>query len=129
MTSTKMTELRRALEASWDDMTSYLGVMEDGNPSLGQCYPTSRVMQMFFPLLEIVEGEVRLGDKIDKHFWYVVEIDGELYHIDLTWQQFKPGSYVHTFKIRDSDTLNDSEETIYRCKLLKKRVSKYLGDN
>jgi len=32
--------LREALEASWDARTSYGGVWEEGNPALGQCYPT-----------------------------------------------------------------------------------------
>lgn len=37
--------LREALEASWDEKTSYLGVKEKGNPALGQCYPTFRVVR------------------------------------------------------------------------------------
>ena len=121
-----MIQLRRAMEASWDSATSYLNVVEVGNPALGQCYPTSRVLQMFFPNLEIVEGEVRLGEQIDKHFWNAIEIEGELYHIDFTWQQFKPGSYVHSFKIRDKKTLNEGKQTIERCELLKTRVMAYM---
>jgi hypothetical protein len=34
--------LREALEASWSARTSYGGVWEEGNPALGQCYPTAR---------------------------------------------------------------------------------------
>jgi hypothetical protein len=53
-----MLELREALEASWDEATSYGCVSEAGNPALGQCYPTSWVVQQFYPEVEIVEGEV-----------------------------------------------------------------------
>lgn len=37
--------LRQALEASWRPETAYLNVEEEGNPALGQCYPTSRVIE------------------------------------------------------------------------------------
>ncbi|MBC7546228.1 hypothetical protein H7171_00605 [Candidatus Saccharibacteria bacterium] len=42
-----MLKIREALEASWDEKTSYLAVKQEGNPALGQCYPTSRVVQHF----------------------------------------------------------------------------------
>ena len=41
--------LKCAVEASWDHLTSYQGVLEFGNPALGQCYSTSRVVQWFYP--------------------------------------------------------------------------------
>jgi len=52
--------LREALAASWSARTSYGGVREEGNPALGQCYPTARVVQHFLPRSEIVKGT--LGD-------------------------------------------------------------------
>jgi hypothetical protein len=60
--------IREALEASWDHKTSYLGVNQKGNIALGQCYPTSRVVQHFFPETEVVKGKVRNGNKIEVHF-------------------------------------------------------------
>ena len=40
-----LASLAIALEASWDHLTAYRGVVCAGNPALGQCYPTSRVVQ------------------------------------------------------------------------------------
>ena len=63
-----MTELLEALEFSWKYDTASLQVFEEGNPALGQCYPTSRVIQFFFPDVEITEGEVWTGKSLEKHF-------------------------------------------------------------
>ena len=58
MTKVDLPHLREALEASWGEKTSYLAAKKAGNPSLGQCYPTPRVIQHFFPETEIVKGKV-----------------------------------------------------------------------
>jgi hypothetical protein len=126
-TKVSMLELREALEASWDAATAYGGVSEAGNPALGQCYPTSRVVQHFYPNVEIVEGEVWTGKSVEKHFWNVLIAEGNEYHIDLTWRQFSPGSAVCTFRIRDRETLGDSLPTVERCDLLRDRVVSYLA--
>src|SRR3990167_10171322 len=112
-----MTLLREALESSWDSKTAYLEVSERGNFALGQCYPTSRVVQFYFPETEIVEGQVWTGKKMEKHFWNVIEINGEEYHIDFTWQQFPVGSLVRSYKVRNRDALGDSLKTIKRIEL------------
>ena len=122
-----MIQLREALEASWDAKTSYLAVSVDGNGALGQCYPTSRVVQLFFPETEIVEGEVSTGKRTEKHFWNLLKSDKVEYHIDLTWQQFPEGSVVKHWKVRDRAKLNDSQETILRVELLHLRVKAYLS--
>ncbi len=122
-----LTLLREAIEASWDEKTSYLAVSEQDNPALGQCYPTSRIVQLFFPDAEIVEGEVWTGIANEKHFWNLVNAGGYQYHIDLTWQQFPHDSIVKSWKIRDRRTLGDSQKTIDRVELLNKRVRKYLS--
>jgi|JI10StandDraft_1071094.scaffolds.fasta_scaffold54972_1 hypothetical protein len=118
--------LREALEASWDEKTSYLAVKEKGNPALGQCYPTSRVVQHFFPETEIVKGRVWNGKEIETHFWNVLKVKDDLYHIDLTWQQFPQGSKVREYTILDRNELGDSEPTVKRCELLLERVNNYL---
>lgn len=64
-----------ALEASWDDKTAYLSVKKEGNPALGQCYPTARVVQYFFPETEIIKGKVWNGNKIEIHFWNGLLVD------------------------------------------------------
>lgn len=122
-----MTQLREAIEASWKPDTAYLEVSMEGNPALGQCYPTSRVFQFFFPESEIVEGAVKTIKGMEKHFWNVIESGGVLCHIDFTWQQFPPGSRVVDYKIRNRNTLNDSQKTIDRVELLNKRVTVYLA--
>ena len=124
-----MTQLREALEASWKPDTAYLEVFEEGNPALGQCYPTSRVVQFFFPEVEIVEGEVWTGASTEKHFWTVLTINDDEYHIDFTWQQFPAGSSVQSYKIRDRNTLGDGKQTIRRVELLHERVKEYLANN
>lgn len=120
-------KIREALEVSWDEKTSYLAAEQKGNPALGQCYPTSRVVQHFFPETEIVKGKVWNGKEVETHFWNVLKAGDEFYHIDLSWQQFPNGSSVRSFEILDREKLNDSDTTIMRCELLLERVEEYLA--
>ncbi|HEX8256790.1 MAG TPA: hypothetical protein VF589_04090 [Allosphingosinicella sp.] len=115
-------QLSSALEASWDRRTAYLGACRPANPALGQCYPTSRVVQWFFPRLEIASGEVDTGSGFEAHFWNVDPASNPARHVDLTWRQFAPGSKVARFEILDRDALNDTPPTIARCELLLSRV-------
>jgi hypothetical protein len=119
-------KLRQALESSWQPDTAYLEVEEKGNPALGQCYPTSRVVQYFLPESEIVEGEVQTAKGIEKHFWNLLIVNGLELHIDYSWQQFPSGSSVKSWKIRDKNTLNDSEKTLTRVETLLSRVKQQL---
>lgn len=128
MTKTDLLQLREALETSWDEKTSYLAVKEKGNPALGQCYPTSRVVQHFFPETEIVKGKVWNGKEIETHFWNILKVKDDLYHIDLTWQQFPYGSKVRKYTILDRNELDDSEPTVKRCELLLERVNAHLDN-
>ena len=122
-----MLELREALEASWDSDTAYAGAFEAGNPALGQCYPTSWLVQQFYPEAEIVEGDVWTGTGVETHFWNILTVAGKEIHIDFTWGQFPPGSVVRTFRTRDRLTLGDGPATIKRCELLRDRVARYLA--
>jgi len=119
--------LRAAIEASWDALTAYQGALRPGNPAFGQCYPTARVVQWFFPELEIASGEVDTGAGLEWHFWNV-RMDGEaVRQVDLSWSQFPPGSTLRHFKLLDRNALNDSPPTIERCALLLKRLRAHLG--
>ena len=118
--------LREALEASWDEKTSYQAALRKDNPALGQCYPTSRVVRHFFPEMEIIKGKVWNGKGAETHFWNGLMVNGTLYHIDLSWQQFPSGSSVREFKILDRSAIGDSDQTIKRCDLLLQRVIDYL---
>jgi hypothetical protein len=120
--------LRSALEASWDRRTAYLGAHRRGNPALGQCYPTSRVVQWFFPKLEIACGEVETGPALETHFWNIDLECSPARHVDLTWQQFSEGSKVVRFQILDRHALNDSPPTVARCELLLERVLRKLEE-
>jgi hypothetical protein len=117
-----------ALEASWDRSTAYIGAHRPGNTALGQCYPTSRVVQWFFPHLEIASGEVDTGAALEAHFWNIDPAPNPAKHVDLTWQQFAAGSKVTYFKILDRHALNDSPPTVARCQLLLERVLMKLKD-
>lgn len=119
-------KLRRAIEASWQPDTAPLKVEEIDNPALGQCYPTSRVIQHYMPESEIVEGVVETSKGTDKHFWNLLIVNGLELHIDYSWQQFHSGSSVKSWKIRDRNTLNDSEETLTRVETLLSRVRQQL---
>jgi hypothetical protein len=111
-----------ALEASWDCRTAYLGAHRPGNTALGQCYPTSRVVQWFFPDLEIASGEVDTGSGLEAHFWNIDLQSSPAKHVDMTWQQFPSGSKVARFEVLDRRRLNDSPPTVERCRLLLDRV-------
>ena len=122
-----MLKLREALEASWGTDTAYLNVEEAGNPALGQCYPTSRVVQHFFPEFEIAVGEVWTGRSTEKHFWNVRQADGNEQLVDFTWQQFPAGSVVKSYKLLDRNDLNDGPEAVKRVELLLARVKTRLN--
>ena len=120
-----MLRLREALEASWDGQTAY-GVVEQGrNPALGQCYPTSRVVQHYYPATEIIKGKIWTGESEAIHFWNGLPVGTDWYHIDLCWQQFPAGSVVREFVVLDRQNLGDTEATFQRCALLLKRVEAY----
>ncbi len=121
-----MLRLREALNASWDKRTAYLEVAQMGNPALGQCYPTSRTVQHYYPETEIIKGTVWTGQTSELHFWNGLHVGGDWYHIDLTWQQFPAGSIVKEFAVIKREDLNDSVATVGRCNLLLKRVEDYL---
>jgi len=122
-----MLRLREALAASWDKRTAYLEVELVGNPALGQCYPTSRVVQRYYPETEIIKGKVWTGETADVHFWNGLRVGDDWYHIDLSWQQFPAGSVIQEFSILGRQELNDSQATMQRCELLFKRVDDYLN--
>lgn len=127
MSKIDLLRLRTALEASWDSETSYDRAMKPGVPALGQCYPTARVVQHFFPDTEIAEGEVWTGHETEKHFWNVVDHMGTAIHIDLTWQQFPFGSSVLSYALRDRSSLQDSAQTHTRVETLLRRVEAALS--
>lgn len=125
-TGVDLIALREAVEASWSPRTSYGGVWEEGNPALGQCYPTARVVQHFFPASEIVRGTVWTGTRHETHFWSELPIQQGVIAIDLTWQQFPPGSVVTAQETLARDELGDSPPTVARCDLLLAGVRTYL---
>lgn len=124
--STDMLALRRAIEAAWQPDTAYHFVEEPGNPGLGQCYVTSRVVQYYFPDAELAEGQVVTPTGNEWHFWNVFPNSGQELHLDLTWQQFPSGSFVKDWKIRPRHTYNDSPPTVERFERLLQRVQHHL---
>jgi hypothetical protein len=120
--------LAAAIEASWDHRTAYQGITRPDNPAFGQCYPTSRVVQFFYPDTEIACGDVWTGSGTECHFWNVRGSGSEAEWIDLSWQQFPSGSVVGRFKLLDRRLLGDSPPTVERCALLLRRVLSHLAD-
>jgi hypothetical protein len=121
--------LRAAIEASWDRRTAYRGVTQAGNPAFGQCYPTSRVVQFFYPEVEIACGDVWTGSAVECHFWNVRGSGGEAEWIDFSWKQFPAGSAVQRYRLLDRRHLGDSPPTVERCELLLERVLARLADS
>ncbi|TDE92544.1 hypothetical protein EXU48_13425 [Occultella glacieicola] len=121
-----LVQVREALESSWEPATAYLEAHQPGNPSLGQCYPTSRVLQLLFPEFEIVEGQVWTGEQEEKHFWNLLPTELGVVHIDLTWQQFAHGSVVRHWRARDRDGLDDGADTVRRVDRLLESVHAHL---
>ena len=114
--------LKEAIEQSWDHRTAYQGVTRPDNPAYGQCYPTSRVVQHFYPEAEIACGDVWTCQGTERHFWNVIGTGDDASWIDLSLQQFPPGSVVKTYEILDRNALGDSPPTVERCALLLRRV-------
>lgn len=98
-----------------------------GNPALGQCYPTARVVQHFLPTTEIARGTVWTGSTEETHFWNVLQTGAHTLVLDLTWQQFPPGSVVTHHEILDRDALGDSPPTVERCQRLLAAVVHHLA--
>ena len=119
--------LERALEASWDQRTAYRGVIEPGKRGSGQCYPTSRVVQWFYPEFEIAVGEVWTGTSRERHFWNVQGEDGCDEWLDFSWGQFPAGSAMERFEVLDRHALGDSPATRERCAPLLARVLAQFG--
>jgi len=115
-----LAQLKQALEVSWRPDTAYLGASQPGNPALGQCYPTARVVQWFFPRFEIALGEVDTGFSREAHFWNIDPATAE--HVDFTRVQFAPTADVLHWRLLDRNNLNDSLATVERCELLLSRV-------
>jgi hypothetical protein len=121
-----MVRLREALAASWDALTSYQRLVEEGNPAYAQCYATSRVVQRYFPATEIAEGKGVDWTSVECHFWNVLVVDGVEYHIDLTWQQFPHGSVVPDYRVCPCDEIMERPETVERVDLLADGVARFL---
>lgn len=126
-TPIEVSTLVRALEASWDHLTAFRGDIRAGNPAFGQCYPTSRVVQWFYPDYEIAKGEVWTGASLEEHYWNVRRVHGEDEFLDLSWQQFPTGSTIRSFSLLDRHALGDSVRAKDRCALLLGRVLFYLS--
>jgi hypothetical protein len=126
-TRVDLASLTAAIEASWDHRTAYQGLTRAGNPAFGQCYPTSRVVQFFYPDVEIVCGDVWTGSSTERHFWNVRGSGEQAEWIDLSWKQFPAGSVVRRLKLLDRELLNDSPPTVERCDLLLRRVLAFLA--
>jgi hypothetical protein len=102
-------------------------VFEDGNPALGQCYPTSWVVQRFFTAFEIVRGQVETGRGLETHFWNLDEGASPPHRIDMSWQQFPTGSRILSSELLDRDRPGDSPGTVVRCEHLLQRVLQALA--
>ena len=84
-------------------------------------------MQWFYPEYEIAKGLVWTGSTAEQHFWNVRGAGEGADVLDLSWDQFPPGSVVRDFVLLDRNALGDSPETVERCELLLHRVLSHLS--
>ncbi|MEI7792878.1 MAG: hypothetical protein WCI57_05340 [Candidatus Berkelbacteria bacterium] len=120
-------KLKKAIEASWDKETAYHEIKEDGNPSLGQCLPTSFVVHHFFPDISIIKGKILNGAETEEHYWNSIVEKNKLQHIDLTKEQFQLNPTIQEFEIFDYSSLDKNSSAVKRCELLLERVSNKLS--
>jgi len=83
--------------------------------------PTARVVQRLYPDARILEGEVWTSTDIEHHFWNA-RGPGNAEWIDLSGQQFPPGSVVCSFEVLATSPSQDSTATQERCRLLLERA-------
>ena len=91
----------------------------------GSVIPLPALSSTIFPETKIARGFIWTGKSEEMHFWNVLDIGGTIYHIDLSWRQFPPGSPVVRWALLSEDN-SDGEVTVKRIKTLLKRVQDYL---
>lgn len=115
----------KALEASWGPDTAYGGATRPECQAFGQCYPTSRVVQWFYPEFEIASGDVWTGQSTERHFWNLRGAFADDF-IDMTWGQFPKGSTILSYVVLNRLDTSDSPRTLKRCEILLRRVLAHL---
>ena len=122
----KISELEKALKASWNADTSRSYLPE--RPSSGQCAVTALVIQDYFGG-DVVRTHAMLPNgKLESHYFNRINDDD----IDLTKEQFPKGTIIR----KGSDTVNgltireytlSFPDTVKRYNTLKKRVEEFLN--
>lgn len=126
-----MRDMQAALEASWDEETSYYSdEWTTENPAWGQCAVSSLVVQDYFGG-GIEGGTVEIEDDNNVthtlgHYWNIIDDST----IDTTWAQFMKydspdGHHVDIMGSAVRDKFFENQQTAWRYNLLKSRVQAY----
>ncbi|MEZ5230149.1 MAG: hypothetical protein R2710_26835 [Acidimicrobiales bacterium] len=121
-------DVTAAIRSSWAADTCAEAGWHEGNPSKGQCEPSSFVAWRYLGG-DLVLGRVLVdGHQVEHHYWN--RIDGE--DLDLTSEQFGPEHVVEKLRVLSSDFLADNmsamkPEMLRRIELMTKRVTAIVG--
>lgn len=123
-------ELADAIAASWSRETCFAsdefmsgGVL--GDPSRGQCGPTSLIIQDWFGGSLLVTDVFTNGERIGAHYWNRLPDSRE---VDLTRHQFRPEESLGEAQVTTRSPGQEPAKGLEQYRLLKSRVSDLLGE-
>jgi hypothetical protein len=108
------------VRSAWGDDTAWIDDWDSANPAGGQCGSSSLVLQdeRGGHLVRGLVHETGRSAVATVHYWNVV--GGR--HLDLTWQQFSPSSFVLRWEAIGRDDLLVNDWFIRRYTALRNRV-------
>lgn len=85
-----------------DDQTLYSGIIEKRTVCAGYAKTFKAIMNKLNIPSMFITGDI--GSTTERHAWNLVELDGEWYHVDTTWDDDKSGKPKYDyFLIHDDD--------------------------
>jgi hypothetical protein len=114
LTASDIALLRAAIQPGWSSETAWHATWDPANPPLNQCAVTAMVLQDFLggDLIHTTVGGI-------SHYFNRLPGGQE---IDLTRDQFPPGSPIGTSTVVPRKQLDRSADTVRRYRLLRRRV-------
>jgi len=99
ITHTQIDHLNRRLRQVYaaDTAQPFDGKWSKGNPTKGHCAVVSMILTDLLPDSMIMTCRVKDGDQSIKHYY----VDWAGFNIDLTFDQFSPGSVVYSRRQAD----------------------------
>ena len=130
MTIPTLEELVDAIAASWSRETSFaseefMSRGASGNPSRGQCGPTSLVVQDWFGGSLLVTDVFIAGASVGAHYWNRLPDSRE---VDLTRRQFLPDETLGEAMVTPRVPKQEPAKGLEQYRLLQSRVRDLVGE-